>query len=138
QAHIIFTISPVRHLKDGLVENQLSKSLLFVALHNLISTHKSTSYFPSYEILIDELRDYRFYAEDMLHPGKVGIAYIWEKFTASWFSEQGISTLKEIGSIQKGLLHRPFNENSAAHQKFLESLNLKIQELQKVYPHVFF
>lgn len=137
-AHIIFTISPVRHLKDGLVENQLSKSLLFVALHNLISSHKLTSYFPSYEILMDELRDYRFYAEDMLHPGNVGTDYIWEKFTTSWFSEEGISMLKEIETIQKGLRHRPFNPSSTAHQNFRESLNGKIHTIQRIYPHVFF
>lgn len=131
---IIFTISPVRHLKDGLVENQLSKSLLFVAVHNILAKQKLTSYFPSYEILIDELRDYRFYAEDMLHPGKVGIDYIWEKFCYSWLSPEALLTLKEIENIQRGLAHRPFDEKSAGHKKFLAKLEEKLIAVKKKYP----
>lgn len=138
KAQVIFTISPVRHIRDGLVENQLSKSILFVALHQMISSHKFSHYFPSYEILMDELRDYRFYAEDMLHPGKVGIDYIWQKFTSAWFSAEGLQMLKEIEAIQKGLSHLPFNENSSAHKKFKESLNIKMQSVHSKYPHIFF
>ena len=138
KAQVIFTISPVRHIRDGLVENQLSKSMLFVALHHLISRNKSAYYFPSYEILMDELRDYRFYAEDMLHPGKVGIDYIWQKFTKAWFSAEALLTLREIETIQKGLSHLPFNENSTAHRKFRASLDTKIQAIQSKYSQIFF
>ncbi len=134
EAQIIFTISPVRHLKDGLVENQLSKSLLFVAVHNILVRHKLTSYFPSYEILMDELRDYRFYSEDMLHPSKVGIDYIWENFVTYWFSSEAILTLKQIDNIQKGLSHRPFYQNSVAHRKFQEDLKHKIENVKAKYP----
>lgn len=135
---IIFTISPVRHIKDGLMENQLSKSLLFVALQKVLNSQNSIFYFPSYEILIDELRDYRFYAEDMLHPGKTGIDYIWQKFSFSWLSPETTLMLKEIDNIQKGLLHRPFHENSEAHKKFRSALTAKIQAIQKKYPHISF
>ncbi len=137
-AQIIFTISPVRHIKDGLVENQLSKSILFVAVHNTILRHNLTSYFPSYEILMDELRDYRFYAEDMLHPSKSGIDYIWEKFIYSWFSPEAQRVLREIETIQKGLSHRPFNENSSAHKKFLSDLQTRIVSIQNQFPQLKF
>ncbi|HSP39805.1 MAG TPA: GSCFA domain-containing protein [Gillisia sp.] len=137
-ARIIFTISPVRHIKDGLVENQLSKSLLFVAIHNTVARHKLTSYFPSYEILMDELRDYRFYAEDMLHPGKVGVDFIWEKFVNTWFSPYAIQMLKEIDNIRKGLSHRPFHGESAAHQKFQMELQRKISNVKDKYPNLNF
>lgn len=135
---IIFTISPVRHTKDGLVENQLSKSLLNVAVHNTVKKQSKTSYFPSYEILMDELRDYRFYAEDMLHPGKTGVDYIWEKFMYSWFSPENQKILKEIDIIQKGLAHRAFNEGSTAHQNFLKNLEKKISLIKSRFPQIDF
>lgn len=135
---IIFTISPVRHIKDGLVENQLSKSLLFVAVHNTVILHNLTTYFPSYEIIMDELRDYRFYAEDMLHPGKVGIDFIWEKFVQTWFTSDAELLLKEIDNIQKGLAHRPFQKDSSSHQKFLTDLERKITNVKARYPHLKF
>lgn len=135
---IIFTISPVRHIKDGLIENQLSKSLLFVAVHNILNRDQLTSYFPSYEILIDELRDYRFYAEDMLHPAKVGVDFIWQKFEYAWFSSKSQLLLKEIDIIQKGLAHRPFFAESEAHQKFQTELQQKITNVKAQYPHLEF
>ena len=135
---IIFTISPVRHIKDGMIENQVSKSLLFVAIQKFLSAQNFIFYFPSYEILMDELRDYRYYAEDMLHPGKTGIDYIWQKFSFSWLSPETTLMLKEIDNIQKGLLHRPFHENSEAHKKFRSALTAKIQAIQKKYPHISF
>ncbi|MGB7786024.1 MAG: GSCFA domain-containing protein, partial [Salinimicrobium sp.] len=87
-AAIIFTVSPVRHLKDGFVENQQSKAKLITAVHEVSSIEENAHYFPSYEIMMDELRDYRFYAEDMLHPNKIAIDYIWEKFSESWISAE--------------------------------------------------
>ena len=137
-ARIIFTISPVRHIKDGLVENQLSKSLLNVAVHNTLSKDEFTSYFPSYEIMMDELRDYRFYAEDMLHPAKVGTNFIWNKFVYAWLSSEATLMLKEIDKIQKSLAHRPFNEESLAHQKFQSDLLKKISNVKTRFPHLRF
>lgn len=138
---VIFTISPVRHIKDGFVENQVSKANLITATYSLLQANNSklnTAYFPSYEIMMDELRDYRFYAEDMLHPSQVAIDYIWERFFETQISASIHPIMNEICSVQKGLAHRPFNPNSESHQKFLLQLQNKIAELQKVLPHLQF
>lgn len=135
---IIFTVSPVRHLKDGFVENQQSKALLISAVHDIITKEANTNYFPSYEIMMDELRDYRFYAEDMMHPNSVAIDYIWEKFGEAWLSSEAFQIMKRIDGIQKGLAHRPFSETSEAHQKFKKDLQEKIRALQKEFPQINF
>ena len=135
----IFTVSPVRHIKDGFVENTLSKAHLITALHKTITHHPSPiSYFPSYEIMMDELRDYRFYAEDMLHPNPTAIAYIWEQFVNSTISEESKSIMIAIESIQKSLAHNPFNPNSESHQTFLKHLEVKIKKLQTSNPNLKF
>lgn len=136
--NVLFTVSPVRHLKDGFVENTQSKSHLIAGIHNIIDKRENTSYFPSYEIMMDELRDYRFYAEDMIHPNKIAINYIWEKFVATWFSEETTSTMKEINIIQKGILHRPFNPLSKEHQQFLKNLSEKKEKIQEQFPFINF
>ncbi len=136
--NIIFTVSPVRHLKDGFIENTQSKSHLITAIHEVIEPRTHTHYFPSYEIMMDELRDYRFYAEDLIHPNKTAVNYIWERFLATWFSDETTSTMKEIDVIQKGILHRPFNESSEQHQQFLKNLKLKIEKIQKAYSFIKF
>lgn len=137
--NFIFTISPVRHIKDGFVENQLSKSHLFTALHQTFDFRLSThNYFPSYEIMIDELRDYRFYAEDMLHPNQVAIDYIWNRFSENYIAESSISLMQEISEIQKSLRHRSFNPESEEHQKFLAKLQQKMELLEKKLPHIRF
>jgi hypothetical protein len=128
----IFTVSPVRHIKDGFVENQQSKAHLITAIHNL---QLASSYFPSYEIMMDELRDYRFYAEDMLHPSQTAIDYIWERFAENYISEENHSVMEEVDSIQKAIAHRPFNPNSQSHHKFLAALNQKITKLQQQFPY---
>ncbi len=134
--HFIYTVSPVRHLKDGFVQNQQSKSHLITAIHQ----HKlsNSSYFPSYEIMMDELRDYRFYADDMIHPSITAINYIWNKFQQVWISEDASATMDEVDTIQKGLLHRPFNPNSISHQQFLLNLEKKKIQLQSKIPHITF
>ncbi|NHN28028.1 GSCFA domain-containing protein [Flavobacterium jejuense] len=135
----IFTVSPVRHIKDGFVENTISKAHLISAIHKIINYQPSTiNYFPSYEILLDELRDYRFYAEDMLHPNQVAIDYIWQRFKESVIFEEVFQTMDEIEAIQKALAHRPFNPNSESHKKFLMNLHKKIQLLQDQFPFVQF
>ena len=136
-ASVIFTVSPVRHLKDGFIENTQSKSHLIAAIHTLVN-EQDVSYFPSYEIMMDELRDYRFYAEDMIHPNKTAINYIWRKFIDTWFSEETKSIMKEIDEIQKGLLHRPFHEDSKLHQQFLLKLEQKKSSLQERLPFINF
>ena len=134
QAKLVFTVSPIRHLRDGFVENQNSKSNLISAVH---SVGKGT-YFPSYEIMMDELRDYRFYAEDMVHPSPVAIGYIWKRFTETWFSEDAMITLAEVENIQKGLAHRPFNPESVAHRNFLKKLKTLKENLRKRHSHLKF
>ncbi|QDW20376.1 GSCFA domain-containing protein [Flavobacterium sp. KBS0721] len=140
--NFIFTVSPVRHMKDGFAENQLSKSHLFAGLHQVLKTHNSEfithNYFPSYEIMMDELRDYRFYAEDMLHPNQVAIDYIWHKFSENYISEDSISTMQEVSEIQKSLRHRSFNPDSEQHQKFLAKLQQKISSIQEKWAHIKF
>ncbi|MBA4317383.1 MAG: GSCFA domain-containing protein [Flavobacterium sp.] len=132
--NFIFTVSPVRHLKDGFVENQLSKAHLITAIHQTINDKPQTiNYFPSYEIMMDELRDYRFYTEDMLHPSQVAIDYIWERFSETVIAEESHSIMEEVGSIQKGLQHRPFNPSSESYIKFEERLGEKITKLVSQY-----
>ena len=137
--NFIFTVSPVRHIKDGFVENTLSKAHLVAAIHKTITNNPSLiTYFPAYEIMMDELRDYRFYAEDMLHPNQTAIDYIWIQFFENYISESEFGLMNEICSIQKGLKHRPFNPNTESHQKFLNQLDLKIQTIQNQHPFIKF
>lgn len=138
KANFIFTVSPVRHLKDGFVENQLSKAHLISALQSSSFQIPNSSYFPSYEIMMDELRDYRFYAEDMIHPNQIAIDYIWQRFSGIAISEEIHSIMKEVETIQKGLQHRPFNPNSESHQQFLSKLQDKIEKLQNHTPQIQF
>lgn len=137
KVNFIFTVSPVRHLKDGFVENQQSKAHLISAIHQILQTEisklKSAIYFPSYEIMMDELRDYRFYAEDMIHPNQVAVDYIWQRFTETTISQDGLSIMKDVETIQKGLAHRPFNPNSESHQQFLSTLEVKCSKLVSQY-----
>ena len=135
---LIVTVSPVRHLKDGFAENSLSKAHLISAIHQVVAAHEKLHYFPSFEIMLDELRDYRFYEEDMLHPNATAINYIWEKFQDTWIASNAYETMKEIAHIQKGLGHKPFNPNSEAHQDFLRTLELKKEQIQKSLPHIVF
>ena len=139
KANFIFTVSPVRHIKDGFVENQWSKAHLITAIHNISKGQLSfVNYFPSYEIMMDELRDYRFYAEDLLHPSQIAIDYIWERFFETTISEEWYSTMEEIADIQKGLAHRPFNANSESHRQFLLKLQSKIRDIQNQFSRIEF
>ncbi|WP_313804293.1 GSCFA domain-containing protein [Flavobacterium sp.] len=134
----IFTVSPVRHIKDGFAENNLSKAHLISAIHTMINNQSSINYFPSYEIMMDELRDYRFYAEDMLHPNKIAIDYIWERFYEFGIASDCFALMKEVEAIQKSLEHRPFNSQSEEFQKFSEVLSSKIERLTEKLPHITF
>ncbi len=139
----IFTISPVRHLKDGFVENQRSKAHLVAGLNSLLLKESPPSggwgaYFPSYEILMDELRDYRFYAEDLIHPNQLAIDIIWERFSETYFTEETFATMKEVDSIQRGLAHKSFSPDSQSHLKFLKKLKNQMEQLQKKLGHIQF
>ena len=130
---IIWTISPVRHQKDGFIENQRSKSHLFVALHAVLDLKKDSNqyYFPSYELLIDELRDYRFYANDMLHPSEIAIEFIWQKFKENVINSNSFHLMDQIRTFNLSKNHVPFNPKSDKHKLFLEVLNQKKGEIQK-------
>lgn len=136
EASIIFTVSPVRHLKDGFIENSQSKAHLLTAIHQVVK--EQSFYFPSYEIMMDELRDYRFYDEDMIHPNKIAINYIWDKFKDVWVSDSALKIMNAVDSIQKGFQHKPFKPKSEAHQKFLQKLEAKQTQLKLQFPHIIF
>ncbi|RAI89442.1 GSCFA domain-containing protein [Algoriphagus yeomjeoni] len=130
---IILTVSPVRHIKDGIPENQLSKSLLRVLCNELEKRYHNIIYFPAYEILIDELRDYRFYKEDLIHPSEKAENYIWEKWSKAYFSQETQAKNQELQKIKLELAHRPLNPNSEAHQKFLQNLLQKLERLNEEF-----
>ena len=134
---VVFTISPVRHIKDGFFENQVSKSQLFSALYPLITDNKSL-YFPAYELLVDDLRDYRFSANDMVNPSEMSINYIWERLVATYIETATQADMKQVDSIQKGLSHRPFNPETESHQQFLAQLQQKMEAFTMKYPHIRF
>ncbi len=135
---VIFTISPVRHLKDGLEANFLSKSVLRMAIFRLMESFSQLHYFPSYEILLDDLRDYRFYSDDLCHPSSFAIDYIWQCFSEKYFSPETMELNKEINSIKEACRHRIFNPQSTNAKKFLEQTLVKIQNLETRYPSLDF
>ena len=136
KVHFLFTVSPIRHAKDGMHGNQLSKSTLLLAADKLCDEFDACHYFPSYEIMMDELRDYRFYADDMLHPTPLAVNYIWECFAECYFSPSTKSFLKTWEKVKKGLAHRPFDVKSEAHQRFLREILLKIEQLKEKMPYL--
>jgi len=135
---VLLTLSPIRHIKDGIIENNRSKAHLLAAIHQSIESQNSdkVTYFHSYEILLDTLREYRFYTPDLLHPNAVAIDYIWEQFKASWIAKDLENVLQRIDKIQKSIAHKPFYPNSNSHQLFLEKLQEKIQDLYYEYPNM--
>ena len=135
---VVFSISPVRHLKDGFVENNLSKAHLITALHSVINTTENTHYFPSYELLMDELRDYRFYKQDMVHPNQIAIDYVWEKFQPIWIDADVNPIMQEVNQLQKGFAHKPFNPLAEEHAIFLSSLAKKAKAMESRFPFMKF
>ena len=136
KAKFIYTISPVRHLREGFVENNRSKAALIQAVHNI--TNENVFYFPAYELVIDDLRDYRFYAEDMMHPNYAATNYVWEKFIAACIDEPSQQLMKEINIINAALNHKPFNPASEAHKIFLKANYHRVKKLQEGYPYINF
>ena len=134
---VLFTVSPVRHLKDTLHGNQLSKSTLLLAVDALCHTYpERCQYFPAYEIVIDELRDYRFYAEDMAHPSKQAIDYVWERFIEHCIDTEAQQFITQWTKVVKALEHRPFRPDSEQYQKFVQQNLTTITELKKRHPHI--
>jgi hypothetical protein len=135
---IIFTISPVRHLREGVVENNRSKAVLIQAVHHLVDKFDRLYYFPAYELVIDDLRDYRFYAEDLVHPNYFATQYVWEKFIDACMDEKTKSLMEEIHSINLAYQHKPFNPTSEQHRNFLKSFYEKTRTLQEQYSYLDF
>jgi len=127
---ILLTVSPVRHIKDSLELNQVSKSILRVACHHIQNTHSAVDYFPAYEIMMDDLRDYRFYESDMIHPSADAIDYIWDKFHNHYFDDPTKDFIHQWKSISADLRHRPFHPQTEAHQKFLKETLKKLEILK--------
>ena len=136
---ILFTVSPIRHIRDGMHANQLSKSTLLLAIDRLQQLFPQYAfYFPSYEIVLDELRDYRFYAEDMLHPSPLAVRYLWQRFSETFFSAETKQVMIEVDDIRRDLAHKPFHPESEAYQRFLGQIVLKIERLIGKYPYLDF
>lgn len=134
---ILFTVSPIRHFKDGAHENQLSKSILHLSIDNLMKLFpKNVFYFPAYEIMIDQLRDYRFYTDDMLHPSNLAQEYIWERFGGAYFSDETHNIIAHWQKIQQSLSHKPYNVNSTAYKKFLDRTIEDIQAFENRYTFI--
>lgn len=138
ELQIIFTISPVRHLREGVIENNRSKAVLIQAVHQLSEAHENIYYFPAYELVIDDLRDYRFYAEDLVHPNYQATQYVWEKFTDACMNIETKELMKEIAEINLAFQHKPFNPSTTQHQHFLGSYLAKTRSLQEKFPFLDF
>ncbi len=131
---IILTISPVRHWKDGAHGNQISKAILLLSVDELCRQFNQLHYFPAYELLLDDLRDYRFFADDMLHPSATAINYIRSKFKDAWLNSNSLEFINNMESIQKALAHRPFNIKSEQHQHFIQKTLKKLASIQQEFP----
>lgn len=135
---IVFTVSPIRHWKDGANGNQLSKATLLLAIEQLVELFDHVSYFPSYEIVMDELRDYRFYAEDMLHTNSTSVNYIWTRFVDTYIDNSTREVMKKVEKIISATNHKAFNPDSESHQRFISSTLGDISQLQNQYPNIDF
>lgn len=133
---VLFTVSPIRHAKDGMHGNQLSKATLLLAVHELCANCSDCYYFPSYEIVLDELRDYRFYDDDMVHPSRMAINYLWECFIRCYFCDETLDFMKAWAEVRKGLSHKPFNPESEAYRSFLSQIVLKIYGWKEKLPYI--
>ena len=129
---VILTVSPVRHIGDGLQENSVSKATLRLAVEELVTKYENAHYFPSYEILIDDLRDYRYYADDLAHPSKMAVDYVWERFCEGVFAEGARTKLGQVEQIVAAAEHCPFNPESEAHKLFCQKMLAKIETMPEI------
>jgi hypothetical protein len=132
----VFTVSPVRHLRDGFHENQLSKSSLLLGIQDVVEQNNDVYYFPSYEIMLDELRDYRFYAPDKIHPTEEAIQYIWKRFRTWCMDETTEALIQEINSLQAQLRHKAFHTETPQYALFRERLGTQLEKLMDRYPEL--
>lgn len=135
EVRVVLTVSPIRYRKYGYHDSQLSKATLLLAVKKLLETNQTccSYYFPAYEIVLDELRDYRFYASDMLHPSNQAVDYIWERLVETYFSSEAKSFLEEWRPIRQALQHRPFNSDAPSYKEFMDKTMLKLSALRKKY-----
>ncbi len=137
ELRIVFTISPIRHIADGLETNSLSKASLRVAVDNVIQAHSDyTEYFPAYEIVMDDLRDYRFYATDMVHPSDVAVEYIWQTFQATYLDDRAAQAVARCERVMKRIMHRPMSHNSEVVDRFNNDTRTVVKNLVKEYPYL--
>lgn len=137
ELQVVFTISPIRHIADGLETNSLSKASLRVTVDNVIKAHKEyTEYFPSYEIVMDDLRDYRFYATDMVHPSDVAVEYIWQTFQATYLDDRAAQAVARCERVMKRIMHRPMSNNSEVVERFNADTRTVVGNLVKEYPYI--
>ena len=129
---VILTVSPVRHVGDGLQENSVSKATLRLAVEELVTKYENAHYFPSYEILIDDLRDYRYYADDLAHPSIMAVAYVWEKFCDTVLTDAAKTKLPLVEQIVAASEHRPFNPESEAHRIFCRKMVSNIEQMSDI------
>ena len=129
---VILTVSPVRHIGDGLQENSVSKATLRLAVEELVTKYENAHYFPSYEILIDDLRDYRYYAEDLAHPSKVAVDYVWERFCEAAICREAQERLPKIAQIVSAAEHKPFNPDSESHREFCRKMIAKTEAMGEI------
>ena len=132
----VFTLSPVRHLKDGFEENSLSKAILRLAIAEIVESHPAAQYFPAFEALTDDLRDYRFYGPDLAHPSAEAVEYIWGKFAAAAFGPETQKLLPEIEKIVRATEHRPFGPDTPQHGEFRSGMLARAKELASRHPEV--
>ena len=135
---VVFTVSPVRHAKDGLHENNLSKATLLLAINNLVEQQSNFHYFPTYELVIDELRDYRFFKDDLVHPTELAVNFVWEKFMNCFFDGATQSLIEEIQKIKQAATHKPYHFESAQHQQFVKKQIGLMNDLSKKHNYLNF
>ncbi len=135
---IILTISPVRHWKDGFRQNQISKSVLHLSVHQMQQIFEDLLYFPSYEIMMDELRDYRFYDSDFLHPNELSIKYIWNAFSELLFSKETLTATKQVEKLRKMIEHKPFQPEAKAWEQHILKAKQFLMDMEATYPYVNF
>lgn len=135
---LVFTVSPVRHFRDGAIQNMRSKATLLSAIHEVKLKYPEICYFPAYEIMMDDLREYRFYAEDMLHPNATAVAYIFEKFKQAYIHSNSYALMQEMQEVKSAMQHKPFFPESEQYALFKKNYVLKVKQLQQKYAEINF
>lgn len=135
---VIFTISPVRHLREGVIDNNRSKAVLIQAVHSVIDNREGSYYFPAYELVLDDLRDYRYFSEDLVHPNYFATQYVWEKFIGACTDEKTKALMEEIERINAAYNHKPFNPTSEQHKTFMRNMHTAVLKMEEQYPYLDF